>query len=1012
LVGLALAAAGEWLVESKNIGQLSLALYLVGIALFAVSAWYLQPSVEDLPEEVPEAPRAAWPARAWAVIGAGVALAIVLNFIALLMISADLRSIPGVYLWLASLLAIGAAGIVAGRGLGWSPRWRGGAIGMRNAEFGMPNEPLGSNHSAFTNSAFRIRFIPHSNGWIALVAAVAIILIVAAAARLIALDKVPFGINADEGDRASTSIQMVRGDNTAGIFDSGWYYISNVYFWLVAQLMKLIGIGFVQARVFGALASIVSVATITWIGIRHFSVRVGLIAGALLSLLAISLQFARETSEAGPTAALWAVSFALMLEGARTGRPWAWIGSGLAGGFSLYFYPSARLWAVVAAGFSIYLLLHGLGGKRLAIFRGTALAALAALMIAGPFLVHTMPVFGPPSEFNMFTIRAEQTSIFTGDNPTRLNYYDPSWNTVQLLAAQVNRSVGMFNQYHDEGGFWPTDRPVLYGVDFGAGLLTVLTLLGVGWVSTRWKDPRYVLLALWFWTGLAGVIVTVETPNVQRFAAAAPALALLPALVLDSLARRVEALFAQKAGSATQSQARYYQLAPRNSQFVTAIPIVAVVLFLMWTQYDFYFNVYGNTDRWPQPTIQGRSVGDQGPNTQVVSLAREFHQVNSGWVRLLAPYTPRGGDRNPGQDLPLGAPADKNLAFMLYPNQTPYVPYLSSLYPGGATVPYTSASEGLVVEIFKVPSDKWAATQGAMAYVGQASPVKVSALGDLPPGVKTFPATIRWTAGLRAGRYWNYEFMAPGVPARLTIDGVPVLDTTKGGPSQATVSLPLGLHFVEYEATVNDAGQSARLQWAIQPESDKDAAPARPTWAPLPAEDLYAPMAAPHGLLAVLQPHDGDNQLPAEKRLDGSLAFCCLGSQLLNGDKPFTATWSGTLTAPASGVYSMTLFTQGAVDLKLDGRSVMRSDGSSETTLEASPNLTAGPHSVQVDMDSKGGPGGLEWMWTPPGGERSIVPPSALSPPPQAAVGKEVDQQALGHLSDQQDTSSPLETVP
>ncbi len=356
--GVALAAAGEWLVELHDTGQLSLVLYLAGIAIFAASAWLMQPAASDLPQ--PSLVTAQDGARqnrvrAWAIVVVGTIAAVALNVTAALMIKDQLDSIPGIYLWLASLLLIGATGIAAGGLFGWSPRWRGGII------------PAGR------------------NGRIVLLAVVVIILVVASASRLIALDKIPIGINADEGDRASTSIQIVRGDDTASIFDSGWYFISNMYFWLMAQLMKIIGIGFAQARVFGALASIVSVATVTWIGIRHFSVRVGLIAGGLLSLLALSLQFARETSEAGPTAMLWAISIALMLEAVRTGKLWAWIGSGLAGGFSLYFYPSARLWAVLAAGFTIYLLVHGLGGKRLEILRGAAFAGLGCPHDCRPF---------------------------------------------------------------------------------------------------------------------------------------------------------------------------------------------------------------------------------------------------------------------------------------------------------------------------------------------------------------------------------------------------------------------------------------------------------------------------------------------------------------------------------------------------------------------------------------------------------------------------------------------------
>ena len=148
-----------------------------------------------------------------------------------------------------------------------------------------------------------------------------------------------------------------------------------------------------------------------------------------------------------------------MLEGARTGKAWAWIGSGMAGGLSLYFYPSGRLWAAVAVAFSVYLLVQGLGVKRSDVLRGIVLAAVAAVMVAGPFLVHTMSIFGPPGQIDVFSIRAQETSIFFKENPTRLSYYHSDWNIVQLVAAQVDRAVGMFNQYHDDGGFWPTTGP-------------------------------------------------------------------------------------------------------------------------------------------------------------------------------------------------------------------------------------------------------------------------------------------------------------------------------------------------------------------------------------------------------------------------------------------------------------------------------------------------------------------------------------------------------------------------
>src|SRR5439155_20484372 len=140
---------------------------------------------------------------------------------------------------------------------------------------------------------------------------------------------------------------------------------------------------------------------------------------------------------------------------------------------------------------------------------------------------------GKPAEF---TLRYEQTSAFVGDNATRLPYYKPGMPAAQLWREQFVRAAGMFNQFPDGGGFWPTGLPLLPAV------LALLTLVGIGWCTLRWRDPRSVALAIWFWVSLAGVITTVETPNVQRLTTAVPILALFPALVLDDLARRAEQL--------------------------------------------------------------------------------------------------------------------------------------------------------------------------------------------------------------------------------------------------------------------------------------------------------------------------------------------------------------------------------------------------------------------------------------------------------------------------------------
>jgi hypothetical protein len=107
----------------------------------------------------------------------------------------------------------------------------------------------------------------------------------------------------------------------------------------------------------------------------------------------------------------------------------------------------------------------------------------------------------------------------------------------------------------------------------------------------------------------------------------------------------------------------------------------------------------------------------------------------------------------------------------------------------------------------------------------------------------------------------------------------------------------------------------------------------------------------------------------------------------------------------------MSLFGQGAVDLMIDRKTVIQTKASSDEPTNARVTLAAGSHSVELVFRVKGGRGGLEWVWTPPGGVASVVPPSALSPPPGAGVGPVVLADVLGGF-EMQPIRSPFLTVP
>ena len=785
------------------------------------------------------------------------------------------------------------------------------------------------------------------------------VLVVAAAVRLAGLGSVPRGINADEGNRAAAAISILSGVSTWNPFESGWYYISNFYFCSLAVVLKVLGTGYAEARALGAVSSLLTVCVITWIGFRHFGPRMGVLTAILAATLGLSLQFARETTEATPTALLWAVSIALLLEGASRGRLWAWTAAGMTGALSVYFYPTGRLWFLVGGAFCIYVVLRAGVGRRWPAVAGTVAVALGALAIVGPFLANAAAHPG------QLTLRARQTSVFSMHNVERLAYYDPDWNVLELLWAQLGHAFSVFADAPDDSDFWPSGMPVL-----GAAL-TVLTMLGVGWFTLSWRDLRRITLALWFWIGFVGVVVTVETPNVQRLATAVPVIPLLAAGVLDELADRVAVL-------GRSLHVRF------DAAAAATVAVIAVALTLAASQAYTYFGRYGDVDAWSRPTLQGRAAAAQG-DALVLSLARNFHEVNAGWVRLLAHEVSRAGVPSPGSTLPLPAPPRRDLTFMLYPDQAAYVPYLRDVYPGGSLRRWSSPAEGLIVQLYRVPRARVAELGGSIA-TWPGGVARVPALGA-PPANAPSRAALSWSGAVWAPSYWNYRISVSPGPVRLRVDGVQVL-TGPDVPDEAaaTVALARGRHLVTLEASAGTPRGGFRVGWsAVQlATASPRAAPPRWSLARRSARGLFGHVRRDAG--------------PELERLDETVATCCLQDDV-DVSRRYVVTWTGTLAAPRAGSYGMALFTQGAARLSIDGKPVIRSAFTAETVTRARVSLTAGRHDVRLVYRVDGTRGGIEWTWTPPGRTESIVPPTALSPPPGAGVGPPLPASTLRALA-------------
>jgi hypothetical protein len=124
---------------------------------------------------------------------------------------------------------------------------------------------------------------------------------------------------------------------------------------------------------------------------------------------------------------------------------------------------------------------------------------------------------------------------------------------------------------------------------------------------------------------------------------------------------------------------------------------------------------------------------------------------------------------------------------------------------------------------------------------------------------------------------------------------------------------------------------------------------------------------------------DGADPSTTQRRLDPSLVFREAGN--LADKESYEVRWTGSLVVPSAGRYRLEMFTDGTAELTIDGESVAKARQASEPR-SSSANLTlqSGRHTIEVMYRYLRGPGTFELRWQPPGGSRTIIPPSALVP--------------------------------
>jgi hypothetical protein len=757
------------------------------------------------------------------------------------------------------------------------------------------------------------------------------------------------GMHGDEGEAGTISLAILNGVPTSP-FGRGWFMHSNIYFWSVAICMKIFGTGLIGLRSWAVICGVVSVLFVYLIARDMFGVRAAIIAGFFLAFQSADALMSRQLSSNAATPAFTAVAIFFLVRGMRTKKHIYFVLAGLSAGFNVYYFAGGRLTALTILAFLVYMaLMHRAFLKtywtRLAAF-GTAVVSTVAPFLAYNF-AYPLPANTYPNDRFIWLHHADLAAA----------YGTSDWRTI--VWDQLQRTLAVFTWAPDFSANHILDYPIARPLE------AVLIVLGIAWMMWRWKDARFALLAIWFWTTLiVGGVLTIDAPNVPRLVALLPVVPIIMAAWLDHLAGQLQATIGNTVDTA----------APRLTPWLSGAAVGSVVLLSGIQNWDKYINYYLNTHNQSDVTEQAFYVHEMGTRYRYYDLGVPALFFTHGDNRFINPNTDGIDMVNPSSDLPIvdnGPNGEKDVIFLVWPDMYDYLPVLQAYYPEGRqqSHPFSTPQDNY----YYPPLISYLVTHSQMdnhrmlhvRFVSRRGPAverlePAVGLARPPPSGLTYPVQAGWQGGIVAPANGSYRFRTTGPRGtRLSIDGSPA--------SGKSMTLAQGVHTIRLDATLPNSRARVGVEWAT-PDTGM---------APIPRRFIWDGHIGRAWSGVVTQGTSG----VLERRIDGFLGF--REAQIDPGQlAPYNARWTSNLHVARAGLYDFRLNSNGSSSLLVDGAPVINnaSDGSPHAQ-SGNVMLSPGVHRLEVNYNWQLGPGYLEAWWTPPGGKRSFLITPALSPP-------------------------------
>jgi hypothetical protein len=388
----------------------------------------------------------------------------------------------------------------------------------------------------------------------------------------------------------------------------------------------------------------------------------------------------------------------------------------------------------------------------------------------------------------------------------------------RVLWNQLKATLSILTWNFDRSGVYITLEPARRAPSNRSPVI-----FGIAWALWRWRDGRMAPLPdLVLADRRVGGVPTIDAPYLARLVGILPVVAIFAAIALDKLALELERLWRRSTRRPEQTD---------DARFVLTVAVFFVVGILAERHLRDYFERFlggrpfsGGMSfaRFVRDT-DARADREKRPRPKYYALGA--HDVYWGFSvnRFLNPDSSGVDMENPSNGLPLLDNEERDAVFVVWGNNSQYLPVIRLHYPGGEEGAFRYGPPGREQEMFRyylvrreaIDSRRTIAARYRSAAGSEVERVESGPGSAPPPAGLVYPARAEWKGQLFAPAFGRYRFRLESAGAGLLdLDGTSFLAASDPA-SEIPVVLARGLHDISVAGSLPNAGARVRLSWAV-----------------------------------------------------------------------------------------------------------------------------------------------------------------------------------------------------